>query len=120
MYRALNDKFAPVRSMSSVPKFRSGETGMIVSEVDTRCIIRAIGKEGISILVEQGFLIEDGLWPEVVDSQSWQDLCENGFPAAAMKKFKDDHNCTLSEARDAIENYREYLKKKYCTRKGGF
>lgn len=95
------------------PKFRSGITGMIVSEDDTEALGDMIGEDGIHLLVENGFLIEEGEWKKTPDTRSWQELCEYGEVIKAVRKFREDHDSTLREARDAIENYKAFLKNKY-------
>lgn len=95
------------------PKFRSGITGMIVSEDDTEALGDMIGEEGIHLLVENGFLIEEGEWKKTPDTRSWQELCEYGEVIKAVRKFREEHDSTLREARDAIENYKAFLKNKY-------
>ena len=95
------------------PKFRSGVTGMIVSEDATEVLCDMIGEEGVHLLVENGFLIEEGEWKRTPDTRSWQELCEYGEVVKAVRKFREDHDTTLRDARDAVENYKEFLKKKY-------
>ena len=104
-------------SVCASPKFRSGETGMFISEADTERMANVIGEDGLHVLVENGILIEAGEWPFIPDPRSWQELCENGEVVYACRKFREGHNCTLREAKDAVDDYREFLKKKYGTKK---
>lgn len=99
------------------PKFRSGETGMFISEADTERLANVIGEDGLHVLVENGILIEAGEWPAVPDTRSWQELCEYGEVTHAWRKYREKHDCTLREAKDAIDNYRKFLKKKYGIKK---
>lgn len=104
------------RDTFDTPKFRSGVTGIIISESDTEAMQNAIGEEGLHLLVKNEFLIEVGEWKSVPDTRTWKEICEYGETVKAIHKYREESNSTLREARQAVEEYKELLKKKYGRR----
>lgn len=44
---------------------------------------------------------------EIVEQHSWQELVGLGLKVEAIMKYRNDHDCTLSVAKQAIDGYLE-------------
>lgn len=98
-------------------KYRSGDTGMIVTREQTKMLRDVFSYETRMKMIADGLLIKCGEWPEIVEERSWKELCEDGMCVLAVKKYKEDYDqCSVKEAMKAVDDYCEYLKNKYSAK----
>ena len=67
-----------------INRYRSGITGEQIDEWTIKCLSDAVGKGGIDLLEQNGYIVKSGIYEyetfeEMAERCSWQELTEKRF-----------------------------------------
>lgn len=104
-----------------VNKYRSGITGEQIDEWTVKCLFDAVGKGGIDLLEQNGYIVKSGIYQyetyeEMIERCSWQELAEKHCFMSAIKKYRSlNPEVSIGEAKKIIDKYWEDTCNKFKT-----
>lgn len=104
-----------------VDKYRSGITGEEIDHWAMRHLFDAVGKGGIDLLEQNGYIVRAGIYQhetheEMVARCSWQELADQKYLMSAIKKYQSlNPEASLGDAKRVIDKYLEDTRNKFKT-----
>lgn len=104
-----------------INSYHSGITGEQIDDWTIRCLFEAVGKGGLDLLEENGYIVKSGICEyethdEFIARYSWQELADRKCLMSAIKKYMmQNPEVSLREAKNIIDKYVEDAKNKFKT-----